>query len=54
MSEVDREILILRHYEGLKLKDIAKQLGLSPGAVYTRLFRAVEKLRGARPASESV
>jgi RNA polymerase sigma-70 factor (ECF subfamily) len=46
LGEIDREILVLRHYEGLKLKDIARQLGLSPGAVYTRLFRAVEKLRG--------
>ena len=45
LSDVDREILVLRHYEGLKLKDIARQLGLSPGAVYTRLFRALEKLR---------
>ena len=46
LGEVDREILVLRHYEGLKLKDIARQLGLSPGAVYTRLFRALERLRG--------
>lgn len=45
LGEVDREILVLRHYEGLKLKEIARQLGLSPGAVYTRLFRALEKLR---------
>jgi len=46
ISEIDREILVLRHYEGLKLKEIAQRLGLSPGAVYTRLFRALEKLRG--------
>jgi RNA polymerase sigma-70 factor (ECF subfamily) len=45
LSDIDREILVLRHYEGLKLKEIARQLGLSPGAVYTRLFRALEKLR---------
>ena len=45
LSEVDREILVLRHYEGLKLNEIARRLGLSPGAVYTRLFRALEKLR---------
>ncbi|MBI3857580.1 MAG: sigma-70 family RNA polymerase sigma factor [Planctomycetes bacterium] len=51
LSEVDREILVLRHYEGLKLKDIARQLGMSPGAVYTRLFRALEKLR--RPEEEA-
>src|SRR5262245_34119584 len=45
LSEVDREILVLRHYEGLKLNEVAKRLGMSPGAVYTRLFRALEKLR---------
>ncbi len=52
LGEIDREILLLRHYEGLKLKDIARQLGLTPGAVYTRLFRAVEKLRGASKSGE--
>jgi RNA polymerase sigma-70 factor, ECF subfamily len=45
LSEVDREILVLRHYEGLKLNEVAKRIGMSPGAVYTRLFRALEKLR---------
>ena len=45
LSEVDRDILVLRHYEGLKLNEVAKRLGMSPGAVYTRLFRALEKLR---------
>jgi RNA polymerase sigma-70 factor (ECF subfamily) len=54
LSDIDREILLLRHYEGLKLKEIARQLGLSPGAVYTRLFRALEKLRQPRPQSDSV
>jgi RNA polymerase sigma factor (sigma-70 family) len=50
LSDIDREILVLRHYEGLQLKEIARRLGLSPGAVYTRLFRALEKLR--EPAEE--
>jgi RNA polymerase sigma-70 factor (ECF subfamily) len=54
LSDVDREILILRHYEGLKLNEIARRLGLRPGAVYTRLFRALEKLRSAGPKSDSM
>ena len=54
LSETDRAILILRHYEGLKLKDIAQRLGLSPGAVYTRIFRALEKLRLSKPSVDSV
>lgn len=51
LSDIDREILVLRHYEGMKLNDIARQLGMTPGAVYTRLFRALEKLR--QPEKES-
>jgi len=47
LSEIDREILVLKHYEGMKLKDIAVRLGLSPGAVYTRLFRALRRLRAS-------
>src|SRR5262245_28973369 len=45
LSKIDRQIVVLRSHEGLKLKEIARQLGLTPGAVYTRLFRALEKLR---------
>lgn len=52
LSETDREILLLRHFEGLKLKEIARRLGLSPGAVYTRLSRSLDKLRG-RPGGGS-
>lgn len=54
IPEVDREILVLRHYEGLKLNEIARRLGMTPGAVYTRLFRALEKLRRPGPENESV
>jgi len=54
LSDIDREILVLRHYNDLPLKEIAGRLGLRPGAVYTRLFRALEKLRGPEPKSESV
>ena len=54
LSETDREILVLRHYEGLKLKEIARRLGLTPGAVYTRLFRALEKLRQQGFQNDSV
>lgn len=54
LSVVDREILVLRHYEGLRLKEIAGRLGLSPGAVYTRLSRTLEKLRSQPQDSESM
>lgn len=54
LSEVDREILRLRHYDGMKLKDIARRLGLSQANVYTRLFRALRKLRESTGGAESM
>ncbi|MGB9596676.1 MAG: RNA polymerase sigma factor [Candidatus Poribacteria bacterium] len=40
-----REVFMLRHYEELSLKDIAKVLGCSLGTVKAHLFRATRKLR---------
>jgi DNA-directed RNA polymerase specialized sigma24 family protein len=46
-GEEDREILRLRHFEGLDGKELAARLGLSEGAVYQRLSRARNHLRQA-------
>ena len=40
-----REVVLLRYYEGLKLKEVASALGLSDGRVRSRLNRANELLR---------
>lgn len=40
-----REVFMLRHYDELSLKDIAKVLGCSLGTVKAHLFRATKKLR---------
>lgn len=40
-----REALLLARYEGMKYADIAATLGISEGAVKTRVFRAMEILR---------
>lgn len=40
-----REALLLARYEGMKYADIAATLGISEGAVKTRVFRAMEVLR---------
>ena len=40
-----RRVFILRHYEGLPLKDIAKTLNCSLGTVKAHLFRATRRLR---------
>jgi len=36
---------VMKHYEGLKIKEIAKIMDLSDGTVKRYLFRAMEKLR---------
>ena len=40
-----KKVFILRHYEGLSLKDIAKNLNCSLGTVKAHLFRATRRLR---------
>jgi RNA polymerase sigma-70 factor (ECF subfamily) len=45
LSEEQREALVLARYHGLAYAEIAKILGISVGAVKTRIFRAVETLK---------
>jgi RNA polymerase sigma-70 factor (ECF subfamily) len=45
LPERDRELLVLRHLEQLRPREIAAILGLSEGAVYTRYLRAVRRLQ---------
>jgi RNA polymerase sigma factor (sigma-70 family) len=40
-----RDVVLLRDFEGLPPREIAQRLGISPGAVSTRLTRAHAKLR---------
>ena len=44
MSERDREILVLREFEGLSYREIGERLGMSGPAVESQLFRARRKL----------
>jgi RNA polymerase sigma-70 factor (ECF subfamily) len=55
----DREVLVLRHLEGLSTAEVAGVLGLSAGAVMTRHTRALVRLRallqdGSGSGSEEV
>jgi RNA polymerase sigma-70 factor (ECF subfamily) len=50
VGEDDRELLRLRHFEGLDGKELAAKLGTSEGAVYQRLSRARKHLRQALEA----
>jgi RNA polymerase sigma-70 factor (ECF subfamily) len=45
LTDTDREVLALRHLEGLSVKDVAAVLGTTEGAVRTRHVRALHRLR---------
>jgi RNA polymerase sigma-70 factor (ECF subfamily) len=45
LSNEQREALVLARYHGLPYAEIASVLGISVGAVKTRIFRAVEALK---------
>ena len=45
LSEPDRQMLVLRHFDGLGNSECADVLGLSPTAANARYTRALERLR---------
>jgi RNA polymerase sigma-70 factor (ECF subfamily) len=45
LPERDREVLVLRHLEGLPVPEVADVLGTTAGAVRTRHVRALHRLR---------
>jgi RNA polymerase sigma-70 factor (ECF subfamily) len=45
LKEVDREILLMRHYDGLTYQEAAEVLGLSENAAMVRHARALQRLR---------
>ncbi|MFH1861607.1 MAG: RNA polymerase sigma factor [bacterium] len=45
LPDRQRTVFVLKHEHGLKLREIAKILGISEGSVKAYLFRAVEMLR---------
>ncbi len=47
LSARQREVFVLRHYEGWSTQEVATELGLSTGTVKRHLFRAVGSLREA-------
>ncbi|GAB4146600.1 MAG: sigma-70 family RNA polymerase sigma factor [Planctomycetota bacterium] len=46
MDEIDREVLILRHFEELTNKEVAEVLAISENAASNRYVRALARLRG--------
>ncbi len=53
LSGTDRELLRLAYWDDLSHGDIAHLLGISPGAVSTRLHRARDRLRSHLAPAES-
>ena len=49
--ETDRELLLLRHWDGLAPREAAAVLGLGPVLVRTRMHRAERRLRTALRAA---
>lgn len=47
LSESQRAVFVMRHYDGMQLNEIADVLGCSAGSVKVHLFRALRKLRDA-------
>ncbi len=45
LPESYRSVLILRHYEGLKLREIAEVLEIPPGTVNSRMAEALSRLQ---------
>jgi len=46
LPETYREVVVLRHYEGLKFHEIAEVLGIPEGTVKSRMFEALDRLEG--------
>lgn len=46
LEPAQREVLLLRYYQDLKVEEIARVLGIPSGTVKSRLFGAMRKLRG--------
>lgn len=46
MEEIDREVLLLRHFEELSNKEVAAVLGIQENAASNRYVRALARLKG--------
>jgi RNA polymerase sigma-70 factor (ECF subfamily) len=46
MDEIDREVLVLRHFEELSNKEAADVLGIQENAASNRYVRALGRLKG--------
>jgi len=52
LPETQRQVLVLRDIYGQSTDEVADAMGISPGAVKVRLFRARERLKADLEAAE--
>lgn len=45
LPELQRTIVIFRHFQGMNTNDVSLQLNMTPGAVRAQLCRAMDKLK---------
>ena len=45
LSIEEREILKLRYFQGMKLEEISRDMGINLNTLKSRLYRTLEKLR---------
>ncbi len=54
LSDPYREVVVLRHYEGMKFREIGEVLGSPEGTVKSRIAEALTQLsRGLQPLTEN-
>jgi RNA polymerase sigma-70 factor, ECF subfamily len=53
LPENQRSVLVLVRFEGLSYKQVAEVLGITEGAVESRLFRAMRRIETAQEAPDS-
>lgn len=53
LGEVDREVIVLRLIEEVPNEEVARRLGVTPGAVSKRLKASLERLRRRMPDQDS-
>lgn len=52
LSDRDREVIVLRHMEGLSVADVADVLGIAEGTVKSRHFRSLTRLHALLRATQ--
>ncbi len=53
LSDAYREVVVLRHYEGMKFREIGELLGIPEGTVKSRMAEALTQLsRRLQPLTE--